>query len=241
MIVNIDAKSLEWCTYLYLSQDRTGIDEWHNVINDPSKFDIHKDNQTKFKLPSRLIAKIFLFRWIYRGPAFAYANDPDFTSVSRSTKFWQDVIDRYYSKYPSIYQTHMKYIKQVNETGKLQSPLGREYTFNKYRKGDHFEYSEYEITNYPNQGLGADVMAVARVSLASRLSKYRMRSLLISTIHDSLTCDSPETEVQDVAEIMKGVFTDLPQNIKRCLGIEWNLPMLGEVSVGPNFKELVEI
>ena len=98
MIVNIDAKSLEWCSYLYLSQDRTGIDEWYNVINDPTKFDIHKDNQTKFKLPSRLIAKIFLFRWIYRGPAFAYANDPLFSTVSKSDRFWQKVIDKFFDK-----------------------------------------------------------------------------------------------------------------------------------------------
>ena len=24
-----------------LSQDKTGIEEWHNVVNDPTKFDIH--------------------------------------------------------------------------------------------------------------------------------------------------------------------------------------------------------
>ena len=38
-LVNVDAKSLEWVTYLYLSQDKTGIEEWHNVVNDPTKFD----------------------------------------------------------------------------------------------------------------------------------------------------------------------------------------------------------
>ena len=61
-IVNVDAKSLEWCTYLYLSQDKVGLDEWHGVINDAGKNDIHRANQTAFNLPSRLIAKVFLFR-----------------------------------------------------------------------------------------------------------------------------------------------------------------------------------
>ena len=41
-IVNIDAKSLEWVTYLFLSQDKIGIEEWQEVINDPTKFDVHK-------------------------------------------------------------------------------------------------------------------------------------------------------------------------------------------------------
>lgn len=242
-IVNVDAKSLEWCTYLHLSQDKVGIEEWHNVVDDPTKFDIHRDNQTKFSLPSRLIAKVFLFRWIYRGPAFAYSRDPDFTSVSKSQQFWQDVIDRYYSKYKGIYDTHMRYLQEVNRTGKLTSPLGRSYVFNKYKnkRTGIAEYSEYEITNYPNQGLGADVMAVARVSAAAKFSKYKLRSLLISTIHDSITSDSPDNEVENVKEIFLDVFKDLPKNIERCYGIKWDLPMLGEVSVGPNLKDLTEI
>ena len=130
----------------------------------------------------------------------------------------------------------MKYLQEVNATGKLRSPLGRQYEFKRNKRG---EFSEYEITNYPNQGLGADVMAVARVSLASRFSKYKLRSLLISTIHDSLTSDSPPEEVDTVKEIMMDVFTDLPQNIKRVFGIDWNLPMCGEVTVGNNMKDLI--
>ena len=235
MICNVDAKSIEWVTYLWLSQDKVGIEEWHNVVNDPTKFDIHLDNQRKFNLPSRLISKVFLFRWIYRGPAFAYCHDPDFASVSKSQKYWQDVIDQYYSKYQGLYKTHMKYLQEVNQTGKLRSPLGRQYEFKRNKRG---EFSEYEVTNYPNQGLGADVMAVARVSLAARFSRYKLRSLLISTIHDSLTSDSPEDEVEIVKELMVDVFKDLPSNIERSLGIKWNLPMLGEVTSGPNLKDL---
>lgn len=240
-LVNVDAKSLEWVTYLHLSQDKTGIDEWYNVVNDPAKFDIHKDNQAKFNLPSRLIAKVFLFRWIYRGPAFAYSRDPDFTPVSNKVDFWQDVIDKYYTKYNGIYKTHMQYLQTVNQTGKLTSPLGRTYTFNKYRKGQNKEYSEYEITNYPNQGLGADVMAVARVSAAARFSKYKLRSLLISTIHDSITADCPDAEVEICKEIFLDVFKELPTNIRKAYGINWQLPMLGEVSIGPNLSDLQEV
>ncbi len=182
-----------------------------------------------------------MFRWIYRGPAFAYARDPDFMVVSKDQRFWQDVIDQYYSKYKDLYKTHMKYLQEVNRTGLLQSPLGREYQFKKYDKHGEKAYSEYEITNYPNQGLGADVMAVARVSAAARFARYNLRSKLISTIHDSISSDSPDDEVAAVKEIFLEVFRDLPKNIERAYGIKWDLPMLGEVSVGPNLKDLVEV
>lgn len=241
MIVNVDFKSLEWITYLYLSQDKTGIDEWINVVNNPTEYDIHKANQTAFKLPSRLIAKVFLFRAIYLGPAFAYSKDPDFMPVSKSVDFWQNVIDTFYKKYRGLYNTHQKYLQTVNATGRLQSPLGRTYTFKKYKKGDSFVYSNYEIANWINQGLGADICAVARVSAAARFSKYKLRSLLNSTIHDSITSDSPDNEVSAVKEIFLEVFQDLPKNIEKAYGIKWDLPMLGEVSIGPNMKDLVEV
>lgn len=241
MIVNVDFKSLEWITYLYLSQDKTGIDEWINVVNNPKEYDIHRANQEAFKLPSRLISKVFLFRAIYLGPAFAYSRDPDFMPVSKSVDFWQNVIDNFYSKYKGLYKTHQKYLQTVNQTGKLTSPLGRTYVFKKYDKRGEKQYSDYEIANWINQGLGADICAVARVSAAARFAKYKLRSLLISTIHDSITSDSPDDEVETVKEIFLEVFQDLPKNIERAYGIDWNLPMLGELSVGPNMKDLVEV
>lgn len=241
-IVNVDAKSLEWCTYLYLSQDKVGLDEWHGVITDPSQHDIHKANQAAFNLPSRLVAKVFLFRWIYRGSAFAYSKDPDFMPVSKSQDFWQDVIDKYYDKYKQIYKTHMQYIKQATTTGKLTSPFGRQYVFEpKRNKRGEMVWSEPDITNYPNQGCGADVMAVARVAVFNRLKRAGLTGKLISTVHDSIVADVPQQEVEQCSEIFDKVFRDLPKLVTQAYGVDWNVPMLGEVSVGPNMLELEEV
>ena len=201
---------------------------------------MHTGNQLAFNLPTRLISKVFLFRAIYLGPAFAYSRDPDFTPVSTKVEFWQNVIDNFYKKYKGLQKTHNHYLQTVNATGKLRGPLGRSYTFKKYDKRGTKEYSDYEIANWINQGLGADVMAVARVSTAARFAKYKLRSLLNSTIHDSISSDSPDNEVETVKEIFLEVFQDLPKNIEKAYGIKWNLPLLGEVSVGPNLKDLVE-
>ena len=76
-IVNVDiAKSLEWVTLFILSQDKTGIEEWHNVVNDPTKFVFHLTIKKKFNLPSRLIAKVFfVFVGFIEEPAFGYCHD----------------------------------------------------------------------------------------------------------------------------------------------------------------------
>jgi DNA polymerase I-like protein with 3'-5' exonuclease and polymerase domains len=75
MLLNADAKQLEWICATYLSQDKVAIDEINNQV------DQHADNQERFGLPSRLIAKTFVFRLIYGGSAFSYANDPNFKDI----------------------------------------------------------------------------------------------------------------------------------------------------------------
>lgn len=185
---------------------------------------------------------MFLFRWIYRGSAFAYSKDPDFMPVSKSKEFWQDVIDKYYAKYKQIYKTHMKYIREATTTGKLVSPFGREYFFEpRMNKRGEMVWSEPDITNWPNQGCGADVMAVARVACYQRLKRANIEGKLISTVHDSIVADVPESEVPIVVEIFDKVFKDLPKLVTQAYGIDWNIPMLGEVSVGTNMLDLEEI
>ena len=65
MLIQADAKALEWWTAVWLSQDKTGMNEILNGL------DLHTENQKAFGLPSRLIAKKYLFRTIYRGSAYA--------------------------------------------------------------------------------------------------------------------------------------------------------------------------
>lgn len=242
MICNVDAKSLEWVTYLFLSQDKVGIDEWIAVVEDPKKNDMHTANQTAFNLPSRLISKIFLFRALYKGSAYAYSKDPDFAHVSKSVDFWQTVIDNFYKKYAGLNKTHQEYIKTAITTGKLTSPFGRTYQFKPFIKPNgEIKWNESDITNWPNQGCGADVMAVYRVLVHSRFRRYNLKSKLISTVHDSVVADCPDQEVGAVSEIMTDCFKCLPQAITKAYGVKWNLPMLGEVSIGTNMLELTEV
>lgn len=56
MLLQCDASQLEWRVALALSEDWVGINE---ILGGE---DTHAKNQAAFGLPSRLIAKIFLFR-----------------------------------------------------------------------------------------------------------------------------------------------------------------------------------
>lgn len=80
-LLSCDAAGLEFRVVTELSNDPVALAE---ILN---KEDIHSNNQTAFSLPSRLIAKIYLFRTIFnRGNGYAFTVDADFMHVSTSVK-----------------------------------------------------------------------------------------------------------------------------------------------------------
>src|SRR5512139_2325607 len=142
-ILQADAKSLEVYCAAYLSQDRLLMQELTDGL------DMHSLNQEAFGLPSRLIAKILIFRILYGGNEYSFANDPDFAAVSKSKDYWAKVIDKFYSKYKGLAQWHNQIIQQVTLTGQLVAPTGRVYKFEHTTKGD---WPVTQIKNFIVQG-----------------------------------------------------------------------------------------
>jgi len=235
MLVNVDARGLEVVCAAFLSQDKILMSELETGT------DIHGENQKAFGLPTRLVAKILKFRILYGGSAYSFSLDPDFTSVSKSVKYWEEAIDNYYNKYKGIKEWHSKILRDVVTTGLYSGPLGRHYTYEPRDRRGELVWPDTDIKNWPVQGLGADVMVVARIAVRQRWKRAGLTGKLISTVHDSIVADVPDHEVSVAASLFDGVFRELPKLVSQTYGIDWNVPMVGEVSVGPNMLDLTEI
>jgi DNA polymerase I len=242
LLIHGDVKGLEVVAAGYLSQDQVLCEELRNGV------DLHEENRKRFNLGDpplgRLTAKKFKFRLIYGGQAFTYAGDPDFTHVSRDTNFWQDVIDEYYNKYKGLATWHKSLVEQVKATGRLVMPTGRIYEYKPFVRPDgSVKWHRPIILNYPVQGLGADLVAIARVSLRKRLIKQGLlgpKVLLQSTVHDSIDIDvdnDPEL-IYNISETLQKCVADVPVNFQRLFGKEFNLPLHAEVAYGPNLEDL---
>ena len=233
MLLQADAKALEWVCATYLSQDETAIKEiWDGT-------DQHTDNQIRFGLPSRLVAKTFVFRLIYGGSAYSYANDPNFTDTSKVERFWQNVIDEFYKKYNGLAKWHKLIVDQAIRDRQLTMPTGRVYKYEPEIKYGRVKWPRTKILNYPVQGLGADLMAIARVSLANRL-KDVAGVKLINTVHDSIILDYDEKvcDNNSIVSLVDKCFTDIPANFKKLFGVDFNLPMRVECQIGPNWGNM---
>lgn len=228
-IVNCDGKALEWYAGTYLSQCPVAIKEILDNV------DQHTLNQETFGLPDRGIAKIFVFRLIYGGTAYSYVNDPDFYGVSTNQKYWQGVIDAFYNKYKGWASWHERLMHEATRTGQLVMPTGRVYQYEPNWKGD---WPRTTILNYPVQGLGADIMAIARVAFWKRFNKLGLRGKLVSTVHDSIVVDCPEEEVEVVKQLFYEVFELAPKLFEQWFKVPFNIPLRCEVWVSNSMKEV---
>lgn len=237
MLIQCDAAQLEWRTILQLSGDEVGIAE---VLE---KQDAHSLNQVAFQLPSRLIAKIYLFRTIFRGSGWSFANDPDFMHVSDNPKYWEKVNEKFFGKYYGIDKQHKLWADQVVKTGVLHGPLGRSWSIGmrRHEKTGELKIPWTLLSNYPVQGTGADIMMMARLSSYKRLKASGLEYKWISTVHDSLVVDAPSANVQPIVDIFHKVFDDIPGNIKAVFGYDWIVPMDCECKIGSNMKEMKKV
>jgi DNA polymerase-1 len=233
MLVSCDAAQLEWRTLAELARDPVAMEEIAKGL------DTHSLNQAAFELPSRLIAKIYLFRTIYRGSGWAFANDPAFMHVSKDPKFWDAIGEKFYTKYGVISQTHLAWSESVVRGEPIMGPFGRVWEIPMGRDNyGNVKIPWTVLTNYPVQGTGADVMMIARISFARRLRTLGIPVLLISTVHDSIVVDAEKKYVSQVANLFYQVFDDLVTNIRRTFKYDWQVPLGCEVKAGMDMKNM---
>ena len=250
MIVTVDAKALEWRVKVFLSQDKVALQEILDGV------DVHSESQRIFNLPERVIAKNCNFRMIFADaysdqgfsrPAYAYANDPEFSHVSTSQKFWAEIVEAFFTKYSGMYGHGWDLINTVYKDGKIESPSGRVYDFyHKTNKKGEPELPRTLILNYPVQGLSADIMSLVRVVLYKRLisMKYNLdtKVLLQNTVHDNIEIDVDNEPklIYNICLELEKVFMDAPRLFEEYFKIPFNVPLNGEVHYGHNLGKLVE-
>lgn len=235
MLLQADAKQLEWVCATFLSQDQVAYEEiWHGT-------DMHTDNQKRFDLPSRLIAKTFVFRLIYGGSAYSYATDPNFKDIGGES-YWERIISEFYKKYTGLGAWHKAIVDNAMRDRKLVMPTGRIYYYEPEIRGNKVKWPRTRILNYPVQGLGADLMAIARVSLYNRL-KDKEGIKFINTVHDSIILDF-DPKIWDnimLVNVVDKCFSDVPQNFEKLFGVKFNLPMRVDCEIGSNWGNMEKV
>lgn len=237
MLIQADAAQLEWRTAVELSQDQVALAE---ILEGQ---DTHSLNEKAFELPSRLIAKIYLFRTIFRGSGWAFANDPEFMHVSSSAKYWDEVNEKFYKKYSGLDKKHKEWADDIMAGRPIVGPLGHFWPIPMGTdKNGELKIPWTFLSNHPVQGTGAAIMEIVRVSFRNRLLKTGWKDVLIvSSVHDSIVVDAEKKRIEDITNLFHQVFDDLQANIWKLFKYEWKVPLACEVKYGPTMKDMIKI
>ena len=162
---------------------------------------------------------------IYGGSWWGFFLDPKMPRFPKAK--WKAIVKAFFEKYYGLKNWQDQNIKLVcDNNGVLVLPTGRKFKFVKSDRVDGVaSYPENCIKNYPVQGLGADVVQIARISLFKRIKEQNIDVKLVNTIHDSIIIDTPSEMLYNIVSLANSVFTDLPTNLSKMWEVNWDIPI----------------
>ena len=168
-------------------------------------------------------AKVINFGIMYGLSAFGLARS---LKIDRSEA--QQFIEDYFKKYRGVQSWIDRTLEEVQETGYVTTLFGRIRPIPEIRSKNHNlrSFAERTAINAPIQGTAADLIKKAMVSIDEEMTGRKMKSRLISQVHDELVFEAEDSEVKDlkrlVKEQMEGVATlRVPLEVLLASGSSW--------------------
>jgi len=226
-ILEADFAQLEFRAAAYLSQDEVAIEEVS------TGFDVHSYTaeviSTAGQPTSRQDAKAHTFAPLYGA-----------TGYGRS-KAEAAYYEHFNSKYKGVAAWHARLAKEAITTQKITTPSGREFAFPDVVRKATGRVSHFtQIKNYPVQSFAtADIVPIALLHIDELLKG--MQSCIVNTVHDSIVIDVHPDEESKVISIIDATNEALPKLIAARWGVNFNVPLLLESKIGPNWLDTKDI
>ena len=82
--------------------------------------------------------------------------------------------------------------------------------------------------NTPIQGTAADIMKIAMINVNKELKKRKLKSKIVLQVHDEMMIEAPESEKEEVKDIMKKEMES---------AIQLKIPLVAEISEAKNWYD----
>ena len=227
VIVSADYSQIELRIMAHLSCDTHLIEAFRNgqdvhAITAAKIFGITPEEVTS---DQRRIAKTANFGIMYGISSFGLSQR---LGISRAES--KKIIEDYFANFPAIESYIQDTISTARESGYVETLFGRRRYLPDIasRNGTVRALAERTAVNAPIQGTAADIIKLAMINVASRLSAEGLKSRMILQIHDELLFDAYPDEVEALMSIIK----DEMENV-----IKLSIPLTVECNYGQNWLE----
>ena len=145
----------------------------------------------------------------------------------------QDMIDRYFERFPGIRTYISNTLTEAKETGFTKTLFGRKTHFTRINAANQTERqgSERAAINAPIQGTSADIIKRAMVRMLPALAAAGLPNVrMLLQVHDELVFELPEGDVAAASKVIEQVMAnaaeplvklDVPLGIEIGTGISW--------------------
>ncbi len=202
------------------------------------KSDVAKDLELK-----RKIAKTTNFLTGYGGGAFGLQNVLANAEVYMSIEECEEIIASFFEAYPVLKLFLGVYKTFIEENGVAVSMFGRVRQFEEVY-GEDREASSKALRagcNHVIQSTASDIMLICLFTIEALMREANLKSLLVSTVHDSLVIDAIREELPIIHEIVSGVTNNLPLVFETVLpGYDYSwltVPITSDSEIGLNYLE----
>jgi len=228
-IMEADMAQLEFRVAAFLAQDKTAIEEVS------TGFDVHAYTAQVIsdagQPMSRQEAKAHTFAPLYGASGFG-------RSQAEATYYQQ-----FTTKYSGIAKWHEALAKEALNTGKITTPSGREFAFPdvvRRRFGGVTFFTQ--IKNYPVQSFAtADIVPISLIYIDRLLTANRLHSCVVNSVHDSVVIDVHPDEKDRVLKVISAANDKLISIVNRKWNIDFNVPLLLEAKIGPNWLDVKDV
>ena len=175
----------------------------------------------------RSSAKSVNFGIIYGISAFGLSES---LLISRNQA--QELINEYFSAYPSVEEFINKRIAFAREKGYAETLLKRRRYLNNINSANANlrNFDNRNAVNMTIQGTSADMIKIAMVNVFKEIKERNLKSKLLVQIHDELIFDIPEEEINIMKELV-------PKVMQEALPLK-DVPVIADYGIGKNWLEI---
>ena len=226
-LIAADYSQIELRIMASLSKDQGMLDAFNNGIDIHSataakvyKVDIDEVDRTM-----RSAAKSVNFGIIYGISAFGLSQN---IGISRSES--KQIIEQYFEEFPAVKEYMDISIQKARDNEFVETLYGRR----RYLKDINSRNAvmragaERNAINAPIQGTAADIIKIAMIDIANKISKEKLKSKMILQIHDELLFDVAPNE----GDILKSIIQECMVNASSL-----EVPLIVDIGEGNNWLE----
>ena len=142
----------------------------------------------------------------------------------------QEYLDKYFSTHREVKDFMDETVRRAKEEGYITTILGRRRFIPEMQSSNYNlrSFGERAAMNMPLQGSAADIIKIAMIRVADRLKTEKLSAKMVLQVHDELLLDSPESELDRAAKILKEEMES---------ALKLNVPLIAEVSVGRSWYD----